>query len=98
MAGLLLLGWGALLTFENQGRFSSNGTLWTTASETIRSHVNARQAALDEGRMFDAIDECQWLLNAAKSPVEIPYPYSSLPPGWRRDVRKVCLEAAPSSP
>lgn len=62
--GLILSGGLAFFTFHQSAVWSSSLTVWQNAAQfgTVRGHVNARQAYLDQGDVFAAIHECVWLL------------------------------------
>ena len=100
-AGLILTAGWALLTIQNENRFSGNEPLWMAAaqdSSTVRAHVNAREAALMHGDIFGALAECRWLLDKLESGWEPLRPYSELPADWRAQISAVCLRARDSPP
>ncbi len=63
--GLILAGGLALFTLRQSSVWATSVAVWTNASQfgTVRGHVNARQAYLDQGDVFAAIHECVWLLD-----------------------------------
>lgn len=85
----LALGALALFTFLHHGSFRNEFELWETP-DTVRAHINARQAALDRGRIDEALEECRWLLRAVERE-QVSDPQDV------RNIHRICLRVSSRS-